>query len=343
MNSLLPRRVLQSPAWAAVPKPRQYSYAALLAVVAVGLLPPAWANWLLGPFLVTGGVLLGVAHGACDQFVVPAARPAAARPRRWYWVKFLVGYLGLAGAVGLLWWAKPEAALLLFLGLTVWHWGSADAPARAGQRAQWLAHSLLRGSLLFAVPLWHWPVETLGIVNGLLALMGAAPARAVAVGIAATGLGPVVLGGHGLLWVHYLRSGQGTLARVDALEVSLLAALLLLLPPVLSAGSYFVFWHSLQHVLRMNVLMRQDGATGPARLGSDLLFFLRRSAPLLLLSVAALGVLFGVSWLQVGSGAVLLRWALFAASMVTLPHALLVTVGLDGTFWRRQPHQLTQD
>lgn len=326
----------------AVLTPR-YSYGAVLLAAAAGLLPSAWTTWLLGPALVVGGVLLGVAHGACDQFVLPATHPAIARNRRGYWGRFLAGYLGLAGAVGLLWWAQPSLAVTLFFGLTAWHWGSADAPASAGRRFQWLAHSLLRGALLFAVPLWHWPAETLGIVNGLLGLTGAAPVAPTAAVPVAAGLGALVVGGHGLLWAYCLGSGQGALVRTDVLEVGLLTALLLLLPPVLSAGSYFVFWHSLQHVLRMNALLRNSDDAGPLLLGTDLLLFLRRSTPLLLLSVAALAGLFGWSWVQVGSGAALLSWALLAASMVTLPHALLVTLGLDAARWCRNPRELPTD
>ena len=121
----------------------------------------------------------------------------------------------------------------------------------------------------------------------------------------------------------------------DVLEAALLTGLLVALPPVLSGGVYFVFWHSLQHVLRMNQLMdRAQALRGPG-LGAQLRFFLRRAAPLLLVSVAGLAVLYGVAWARHASGSVLVSLALLAASVVTLPHALLVTFGLDAARWRR--------
>jgi len=312
--------------------PQRYSYAAVLGAVAVGLVAPGHANWLLGPALLAGMVLLGVAHGACDQFVVPATHPALARGRGRYWAGFLGGYLGLAAAVGLLWWQQPGLTLVLFFGLTAWHWGSGDAPQQAVSRGQWLAHSLLRGGLLFAVPLWHWPAETQAIVNGLLALTGAAPVGLTLLGPAAAGLAIAL--GHGALWLSYAGQGQRDLARTDALEVLLLLALLLVLPPVLAAGVYFVFWHSLQHVLRMNALMDRHAREPRRSLGQELRFFLRRSAPLLLVSVAALAVLFGLAWARAASGTVLVSLALLAASIVTLPHALLVTLGMDAARWQ---------
>jgi Brp/Blh family beta-carotene 15,15'-monooxygenase len=320
----------------ALARPRRYSYAVVLAAGLVGWLAPAWAGWVLGPALLVGLVLLGVAHGACDQYVVPATHPALARRRGRYWVVFLGGYLGLAAAVGLLWWWRPGLAVAFFFGLSAWHWGSGDAPAAARYRAQWLAHSLLRGGLLFAVPLWAWPIETRTLTNDLLTLAGAAPLRTEVLPAVAHWLGPLVLAGHLGLWASYWRTGQRRLAHADILEALLLSFLLLALPPVLAAGVYFVFWHSLQHVLRMNNIMGQPSAGTPPALGAQLGFFLRRSAPLLAVSVAALAVLYSLAWARAASGPALISLALLVASVVTLPHALLVTLGLDAARWRRQ-------
>ena len=315
--------------------PRNYSYAAVAAAVVVGLLAPGAAAWVLGPALLVGMVLLGVAHGACDQFVVPATHPALAQSKVRYWAVFLGSYLGLAAAVAAVWWWQPALALTLFFGLTAWHWGSADAPAPTAThgRGQWLAHSLLRGGLLFAVPLWRWPAETGAVLNGLLDLTGAIPVAAPVLARVVAVLGPVVVAGHGLLWLNYGWQGQQGLVRTDLLEVLLLTALLVVLPPVLSAGAYFVFWHSLQHVLRMNELMDKTGATLRAGIGAEIGFFLRRSAPLLLVSLGALAVLYGLAWVRAADGSVLVSLALLVASVVTLPHALLVTLGMDAARW----------
>jgi Brp/Blh family beta-carotene 15,15'-monooxygenase len=318
----------------ALARPQRCSYAVVLAAGLLGWLTPAWAGWVLGPVLLLGLVLLGVAHGACDQYVLPATHPTLTQRRAHYWAAFLGGYLGLAAAVGLLWWWQPGLAVAFFFGLSAWHWGSGDAPA-SRYRAQWLAHSLLRGGLLFAVPLWFWPTETRALINDLLVLTRAAPVRAVVLDKAADWLGLVVLAGHLGLWASYWLTRQLRLARTDIQEVLLLSFLLVALPPILSASVYFVFWHSLQHVLRMNALMGQSGSGSLPELRAQLWFFLRRAAPLLAISVAALGVLYGLAWARAASGPVLVSLALLAASVVTLPHALLVTLGLDAARWRQ--------
>jgi len=312
-----------------------YSYVVVLVAGLLGWLAPTWAGWVLGPALLLGLVLLGVAHGACDQYVVPATHPALARNQVRYWVVFLGGYVGLAAAVGALWWWRPGLAVAFFFGLSAWHWGSGDAPAAARYQAQWLLHSLLRGGLLFAVPLWFWPLETRTLTNNLLILAGAAPLQAGALLTVAYWLGPSVLAGHLGLWASYWRTGQRQLARIDVLETFLLLFLLVALPPVLSAGVYFVFWHSLQHVLRMNALMGHPLIGSGRALGTALSFFLKRSAPLLLVSVAALVALFSWQWARAAGEPALISLALLVASVVTLPHALLVTLGLDAARWRR--------
>jgi Brp/Blh family beta-carotene 15,15'-monooxygenase len=319
----------------ALGRPQRYSYAVALAAGLVGGLAPGWASWVLGPVLLLGLVLLGVAHGACDQYVVPATHPALARDRVRYWAVFLGGYLGLAAAVGALWWLRPGLAVAFFFGLSAWHWGSGDAPAAVRYRAQWLAHSFLRGGLLFAVPLWVWHAATRALTNDLLALAGATPLPAATLAAAAHWLGPLVLAGHLGLWLSYWLSGQRQLARTDIWEALLLSFLLVALPPLLSASVYFVFWHSLQHVLRMNAVMGRPAGGSWAELRAQLGFFLRQAAPLLAISVGGLAVVYGMAWAHGASGPALVSLALLAASVVTLPHALLVTLGLDAARWRQ--------
>ena len=315
-----------------------YSYGAVGTAIGLGMLGPDWAGAVLGPVLLAGLVGLGMAHGACDQLVLPAHHHL--RGPRWrYLLRFGMGYLALAGAVGVGWWQWPTATVGLFFGLTAWHWGSADAPAHP-RRSVWLAHSLLRGALLFAVPAWAWPAETAQHVQGLLALAGAAPATGFWVGssIGAVALA-LVLAGHLGLWAVLARQQAVGRAHRDAQEVLLLGGLCAALPPLLALGVYFVFWHSLQHVLRLTPLLGY--AAGPGRtwtaLGRELVFFSRRALPVLLVSGGALAGAYalGRAWLPAQDA--WLGLAVLAASVVTLPHALLVSVVMDAPKWRPGP------
>ena len=323
---------------------RRYSYAAVLVLVGLGAAFPGRAGLLLGLPLAVGMVVLGVAHGACDQFVVPASHPGGTAGGWRYWLRFLAGYLGLAAAVGLLWWRWPAATVAGFLLLTVWHWGSADAPAGPLVPAGWwLAHSLLRGLLLFAMPAWQWPTETAGIVNGLLRFMGTGTMGPGTFAAGAAGLAVVVAVGHVVLWAQYAARQQWSLLAAELGEVLILTVLFVALPPKLSVGVYFVFWHSLQHVLRLTGWLGYAGPSqlpgaGRGNLLARLVFFLRRAAPLLLISCVALLVL---GWLLAAHMPDETAWfslALVVASIVTLPHALLVTVVMDAPQWRPATH-----
>ncbi|OGX86536.1 hypothetical protein BEN47_12830 [Hymenobacter lapidarius] len=319
---------------------RSYSYAAVLALVGLGTAFPAVAGWLLGVPLAVGMVLLGVAHGACDQFVLPASQPAGRAAMGWrYWGRFLLGYLGLAALVGLLWWWWPVATVAGFFLLTVWHWGSADAPANTQvSTSWWLAHSLLRGLLIFAVPAWGRAHETRSLVNELLTFVDAAHVSVATFEAIAVVLGVLVMGGHAALWAGYAVRARTDLLKTELVEVAVLTLLFVALPPRLSVAVYFVFWHSLQHILRLNGWLGyasgNNGQASRAELLGQLGFFLRRAAPLLLISCVALLVLGRVLAPRLPDATAWFSLALVVAAIVTLPHALLVTTVMDAHRWK---------
>ncbi|HEX8655971.1 MAG TPA: Brp/Blh family beta-carotene 15,15'-dioxygenase [Hymenobacter sp.] len=316
---------------------RRYSYAAVVAMLGVGLAFPA----AVAVPLALGMVVLGVAHGACDQLVVPASKPTDAAVSGWrYWRQFLLGYLGLAAVVGVLWWFWPAATVAGFFLLTVWHWGSADAPATDANVSTkwWLTHSLLRGLLIFAVPAWGRAAETLALVNELLVFVGAVAVSAPVFKAIGLVLGLVVVAGHPVLWARYAMLGRKELLQADLMEVVLLSVLFVALPPRVSVAVYFVFWHSLQHILRLNDWLgyarHAPTRTTRAELLAHLFFFLRRAAPLLLLSCVALLVLGHLLAPRLPTETAWFSLALVVASIVTLPHAMLVTAVMDAPRWQ---------
>ena len=146
-------------------------------------------------------------------------------------------------------------------------------------------------------------------------------------------LGPVAASGLLLVWsLLAWRHAYAPLC-ADLTQTLVLLVLLATLPPVLSVAVYFVFWHSLQHVLRMNRVMGYAADTAPGYNGRELLrqlgFFTRRALPLLLVSLGAIWVLYQLMLPRLPDGSALFSLALVVASVVTLPHALLVSLVLD--------------
>jgi len=319
--------------------PQYFSYVAVGGASCLGLALPGAAPAVLGPILLVGLVVLGLAHGACDQFVLPAVGHIRGTQRA-YLLKFVLGYLGLAGAAGLGWWHWPGIAVSLFLLLTVWHWGSADAPAQPGQLCLWLVHSALRGTLLFAVPARWWPAEVQHSVSGLLVFAGAGPLDAAWFTQVAQGLWPLVGAGHLALWGYYAWRQEARRWLTDVGEVLLLTGLFVTLPPLLALGVYFVFWHSLQHMLRLNRVFGYVAAGSPrmpwATLGREIAFFIRRALPILAVSLAIPAGLYALLPAKLATLDTLLGLAVMTAAILTLPHALLVSVALDSPAWRTE-------
>jgi Brp/Blh family beta-carotene 15,15'-monooxygenase len=303
----------------------------------MGLLLPGAVSTVLGPILLIGLVVLGLAHGACDHFVLPAVGQINSSQRS-YFPKFVLGYLGLATAAGLGWWHWPGVAVSLFLLLTVWHWGSADAPAQPGQVGVWLAHSVLRGTLLFAVPIRWWPTEVQHSVDGLLLFAGARPLDAALFMRVVNGLWPVVGIGHFILWGYYATQHAAKRWHTDAWEVLLLTILFMTLRPLWALGIYFVFWHSLQHMLRLNRVFGYAASKSHgiawATLGKEVTFFIRRALPILLVSLAVPAGLYIFLPPKPATVDTMLGMAVIMAAILTLPHALLVSVALDSPVWR---------
>jgi Brp/Blh family beta-carotene 15,15'-monooxygenase len=316
--------------------PQYFSYVAVGGASCLGLVFPESVPAILGPILLVGLLVLGLAHGACDQFVLPAVGQVRSGQRA-YLLKFVLGYLGLAAVAGLGWWHWPGAAVSAFLLLTVWHWGSADAPAQPGRFSLWLLHSILRGALLFAVPARWWPAEVLHSVNGLLVFTGAAPLDTVWFAGFSHGLWPLVSIGHLVLWGYYAKQQESKRWHTDAWEVLLLTSLFVILPPLLALGVYFIFWHSLQHMLRLNRVfgyaVAEKKGLAWRSLGKEVAFFIRRAFPIL---VASLAVPVGLYFLLPPKLVILdtlLGIAVMTAAILTLPHALLVSVALDSPVW----------
>ena len=77
-------------------------------------------------------VVAGLPHGAFDHQVGRRAF-APDHGARW-WQPFLAGYLALAVAMLLAWWAFPVLALSIFLLLSILHFGDQDASTQASHR-----------------------------------------------------------------------------------------------------------------------------------------------------------------------------------------------------------------
>ncbi len=304
---------------------RMVPWCALGAATLLGLLAPGWtataASW---PFVIAL-LFFGMPHGAADWTV--AAR-LAGRDTLGARLAGFTGYLLMMGAcTGFMMW-QPGMAALLFLLLTVFHFGMADATAvhadADGPVARWgmvLGRGLLLLSTAFAThPEAAWApfadiaaafcrgtpwmpdvpalqaLAKLGVASGALLAACSAFAR--------------------------VRRGHARDAALDLAEHALVLAMASLADPLFAVGCFFLGVHAFRHSRRLactRTILEPPAAPG------DLLGRLARvhvlSLPLMWPTALCLAP---ICWLLGGFGLHELAVASIAFYMITtLPHHLL--------------------
>ena len=279
--------------------------AAVSAALLLGVAPAGLdARWVfLGSI-----ILFGLAHGGCDVWLPGWVRGREESAR--FLAAFCLAYTGVAGLVLCFWHWQPVLALVGFLLLTAWHWGSADA-VLTGARA-WRFGSLAwgRGLLVMAAPAAFHPHAALEVYGALAPAACAVfpPDRLRTLGILAATL---AVGAEGLVWSKGPRP-RGLASH--SLETVFLIGLFAVCPPLIATVLYFVWFHAWRHILR---LCRWQ-SPGSGNRWTDILRFHWAALPC---SLGALALLWLVAWVWPGD---LLRAYLILLSAVTLPHALLV-------------------
>jgi Brp/Blh family beta-carotene 15,15'-monooxygenase len=286
--------------------------------------------------LVVSVVVLGIPHGAVDHLTLPRARGEPVGRRSTTAVVSL--YLLLGGAYAVAWGVAPVASFVFFLALTWFHWGQGDVyplvayfershlddlPGRA------LA-ATVRGGLPMVVPLVGSPDRYREVAARVVGLVdpgsGASLAWLVRPDLRVALGGGLALLSVIALWRGYRRRGGGRSWRVDATETTLLWAYFLVVPPVLAVGLYFPLWHGLRHVGRL-VELDAGGRGGFVTGGVRTAFarFAREAAPLSVASVVLLGAVAATVPAGVGSVPDVAAVYLVLLSVLTLPHAVVVT------------------
>ncbi|SDM29424.1 beta-carotene 15,15'-monooxygenase, Brp/Blh family [Geodermatophilus siccatus] len=307
LDGLPPGEALARPVRAATAVSIGVAAAACLVELTV---PGGWGD--AAPAVLVAGLLLGLPHGAVDH-LVPGFRLGW---RLRVLAGFAAGYAVLAAAGWLAFRAAPGAALLAFVAVSVWHFGSGEtafADLRAGRPVRHrVPAAVVVGALVLLVPLVRGAEETAAVVAAVVPGSG---------GRLPPQLAAVVLGV--VLPATAVLAGTLVAARrwLDAAELGVLTALVLVVPPLAAFGVWFGCWHAVRHVARVGAEdpgNRADLVAG--RLGRPL----RRFAVQAALPTAAVLVVLALLW-STADG-----WRAFVATDVpvlaalTLPHVLVV-------------------
>ena len=297
--------------------PRIYGVVLLLTILAVGL--GAWSPATLqsGAVVVLFGavVLTGMPHGAIDHLVA-----AQLYGLRFTWADqatFYGGYLALMALYGGLWVVAPVWSLMLFLVMTMYHFGQADLAYWTLPPVVARGLYLSRGLLLIGGPIAAFPTLVDPIFSAIAGVQVSSwPLLASAPTLAFAG----IVGQHALALAATAFAcgvGRDKWGR-EAINVSVLAALFGGVPPLVAFSVYFGLWHSLGHILELLRFFRRRGA-GPASLPA----FYREAALFTILPFVGLG---GLYWATQSFGLEdqMIALLFIIIAVMTLPHMVIV-------------------
>lgn len=208
---------------------RRLSVLAVAAVAALALAAPS-AVRAAGPALLALAAAAGLPHGAADVALVPG------RGRRRL---LLLGGYGVAAAVAVaVSLAVPGPALVVLLALSVAHFAEGEVAAQRGSRgAGWTAAAVALA--VVAGPLARWPEEVSAVLRPLTPSLAGSVAAPATRGLLAAG----VLALAALALVRGDRPGR--------LDVVVVLAAVVVVPPLPLFAVWFAAWHSPRHLVRV--------------------------------------------------------------------------------------------
>ncbi len=209
-------------------------------------LPTGWVLFIPWALSV---LLFGLPHGAADHVIWASLRREHDR-----FVPVIGRYLLVMAVYVAVWWVSPSIAVAIFLGITIWHWGSADA-TRSFERADgtvmnapWIVASLSRGIVPMVAPLAFYADVVAGIIAGLSSDLAQAD---VMTWIPETNAILAFVLASQVIWLATMYR-IGAPFRTEMLETLLNTLLLVAVHPLVSVGVYFTFWHAWHHDRRLS-------------------------------------------------------------------------------------------
>jgi len=259
-------------------------------------------------------IVSGIPHGSLDYHV---EKHTLQNSRIDLTLKgFLIGYLFKMAAYALSWFVLPSAALLVFIGLTAYHFGEIDWPAHKRSRTDAFLYSLYGLQLISFIIIKN--IETAAPILELLVRDALAAELWIAWGTTVLPylMGSIVLSFILLILGHQQLGWKGEMLVQFLVQSIFLFAIIYFLPLYLSFAFYFGVWHSF---LSFNLVRKQLSLSNDSR-G----WFKLAKLALPFTALAWLGILVLV-FIQLSSAWLLFSNLLIIIAVLTLPHNLVFT------------------
>ncbi|NJL74600.1 MAG: beta-carotene 15,15'-dioxygenase, Brp/Blh family [Saprospiraceae bacterium] len=274
------------------------------------VLPSTWFSEhivLIAFFLI----LLGVPHGAGDYWIFAYLTKQLASKTRQF--RFVMYYFGVLAIYGLIWWIAPFAAFLIFLGISVFHFGQSNWNYLADYNRYISVFTyLLWGIAILGVPILIYHQEASLIIKEITGThinLDSIWRFYIIYGLIIINIIHIAL-------MFFYGAISRTLFLKELAGFVTLMTLFFTTPLLIGFGFYFVFWHSVDAMYDQINILRLDNkyAIRP---------FLYQVAALSFLSFVGLGLLYLLVGRNMNYGLNMGVLFLFI-SMITVPHSILM-------------------
>lgn len=254
---------------------------------------------------LAGIVLIGLPHGALDGAV---AMHLGIVQRFSDLARFMVVYIALAALVVVTWTVAPSISLILFLTISMLHFGAGDV--KNG-----------KGSLGFTEALAHGGLAIVGIsqfhrseVNEIFAYLTNQDTAAVWLAVDILTVGVIVA-----IITCVFQASKNPKWATTVLELLLLGIVYAIAPPLLGFAIYFCCVHSARHFRTIYATIKDTVASGNIK-NQAILFTV--------VSWIAAGIAFWMFADFADPGPTILRITFIGLAALTVPHMILI----DGVF-----------
>ena len=250
---------------------------------------------------LAGIVLIGLPHGALDGAV---AMHLGIVQRFSDLARFMLVYIALAALVVVTWTVAPSISLILFLTISMLHFGAGDV--KNG-----------KGSLGFTEALAHGGLAIVGIsqfhrseVNEIFAYLTNQDTAAVWLAVDILTVGVIVA-----IITCVFQASKNPKWATTILELLLLGIVYWLAPPLLGFAIYFCCVHSARHFRKIYATIKETVANGNIK-NQAILFTV--------ISWIAAGIAFWMFADFADPGPTILRITFIGLAALTVPHMILI-------------------
>jgi len=280
--------------------------------IGIALLSPTITESISIWVLLISVFIVGIPHGAIDHIVASELFGNNIGFRGH--LIFYSSYLLVMAVLGILWFISPPAGMVVFLLISVYHFGQADMEEFISDEHPSISWNILRGIFVIGLILFSNTGKTFPVI-------------ADATGISETVFQStfsysntiivVLVISYLLVSVYSVYQNKIRNPFIFFADAILLTALFLITGPFIGFAIYFAIWHSSGHIHEMiQFFKRRNKSFG-------LHDFLLKSLPFTIISLLGLTGLYYIQEFT-GSGQRFITLMFILISVLTLPHMVVV-------------------